>query len=406
MTKKFRKADATRDEQLTEERRRPRPRVIHRRIPEGDFQSVTLEDGARFYLTVKEKDAVAGKDPVKSVMEQNAKSTGLCGVSYSTLLEQAFTELSKIQQKSGVAGDETMDTDPPCDDSGVESMEEENEELWVEKFRPKSYKHLLSDDGTNRVLLKWLKLWDKVVFGREVRVRNKNKKEEGADPNHNKKGKKDAAPGNAPPGNKKPFQPFQAFDIDDELDDTHRPKLKVAMLHGPPGVGKTTLAHVIANHAGYNVVEMNASDDRSLQAFKNKLENATQMRSVNSRDQRPNCLIIDEIDGAPAPTINHLVGIVTGSASKGKKKAKVELLQRPIICICNDLYVPALRPLKQHCMMVSRLYCIATKRGALTELSFPVSLSANAVCSSCPTPVRHLWTPADADGHFRAAGAL
>lgn len=34
--------------------------------------------------------------------------------------------------------------------------------------------------------------------------------------------------------------------------------LQVALLCGPPGLGKTTLAHVIAKHAGYNVVEMNA----------------------------------------------------------------------------------------------------------------------------------------------------
>ena len=125
------------------------------------------------------------------------------------------------------------------------------------------------------------------------------------------------------------------------------------------GLGKTTLAHVIANHAGYNVVEMNASDDRSLEAFRTKLDSATQMRSVNSKDQRPNCLVIDEIDGAPAAVINHLVGIVTGTAAgkKNKKKgaaaAKADGFLRPIICICNDLFVPALRPLRQHCMVVS-----------------------------------------------------
>lgn len=33
---------------------------------------------------------------------------------------------------------------------------------------------------------------------------------------------------------------------------------QVALLCGPPGLGKTTLAHIIAKHAGYNVVEMNA----------------------------------------------------------------------------------------------------------------------------------------------------
>ena len=33
---------------------------------------------------------------------------------------------------------------------------------------------------------------------------------------------------------------------------------KVALLAGPPGLGKTTMAHVIAQHGGYNIVEMNA----------------------------------------------------------------------------------------------------------------------------------------------------
>ena len=55
---------------------------------------------------------------------------------------------------------------------------------------------------------------------------------------------------------------------------------------------------------GYNAVEMNASDDRNAEAFKQALEAATQMRSVLGSNPQPNCLIIDEIDGAPA--VNHL----------------------------------------------------------------------------------------------------
>ncbi len=41
------------------------------------------------------------------------------------------------------------------------------------------------------------------------------------------------------------------------------------------------------------------SDDRSLEVFRNKIEAATSMKSVLAKDGRPNCLIIDEIDGAP-----------------------------------------------------------------------------------------------------------
>ena len=41
------------------------------------------------------------------------------------------------------------------------------------------------------------------------------------------------------------------------------------------------------------------SDDRSAEIFKTKIEAATQMKAVIGADPRPNCLVIDEIDGAP-----------------------------------------------------------------------------------------------------------
>jgi len=42
------------------------------------------------------------------------------------------------------------------------------------------------------------------------------------------------------------------------------------------------------------------SDDRSPEVFKTRIEAATQMKSVLGANEKPNCLIIDEIDGAPA----------------------------------------------------------------------------------------------------------
>jgi DNA polymerase III delta prime subunit len=38
---------------------------------------------------------------------------------------------------------------------------------------------------------------------------------------------------------------------------------RALLLSGPPGIGKTTASHVVAHEAGYEVVELNASDVRS-----------------------------------------------------------------------------------------------------------------------------------------------
>jgi hypothetical protein len=45
---------------------------------------------------------------------------------------------------------------------------------------------------------------------------------------------------------------------------------------------------------------MNASDDRSVEIFRKVIDDVTQSKSEIFQDGRPNCLVIDEIDGAPA----------------------------------------------------------------------------------------------------------
>lgn len=154
-------------------------------------------------------------------------------------------------------------------------------------------------------------------------------------------------------------------------------------------LGKTTLAHVAAKHAGYNVVEINASDDRSTEAFKTSLESATQMKSVVDQQGRPNCLIFDEIDGAPQSSIDYLIKFINGTATTKPKKGKNHkdfILKRPIVCICNDVYVPALRPLRQIALVIhfpqtassrlaERLMCISRRESIKTDLGAMMALA-------------------------------
>ncbi|NXX20085.1 CTF18 protein, partial [Podargus strigoides] len=246
--------------------------------------------------------------------------------------------LEASQQLTEIINSETSAKSP--EPSGEAEMVDEEEEsalhcLWVDKFTPRRYMELLSDDYTNRCLLKWLKLWDTVVFGKEKAVKKAKPSAEAHPPFNQPKEQQSKW--------KTKAQLTEEI-LEAELDQHKRPKYKVALLCGPPGLGKTTLAHVIAKHAGYNAVEMNASDDRSPEVFRTRIEAATQMRSVLGANEKPNCLIIDEIDGAPAASINVLLNIIhrkdaegdTGGGAGRRRRREGGLLLRPIICICND----------------------------------------------------------------------
>jgi chromosome transmission fidelity protein 18 len=55
----------------------------------------------------------------------------------------------------------------------------------------------------------------------------------------------------------------------------------------------------VAQHAGYNVIEVNASDDRTGSVMERKIHSVLEISSVKN-DGRPNLLVIDEVDGASA----------------------------------------------------------------------------------------------------------
>lgn len=158
--------------------------------------------------------------------------------------------------------------------------------LWVDKYRPKTYFDLLSDESTNRRLLTWLKMWDKIVFNRNFQeVKDLTEQEKQSASNFNKR------TGKFESGNIR-FKK-RLNDLRTEMDAHGRPVQKIAVLCGPPGLGKTTLAHTIARHAGYAVREINASDDRSPECFRLALQNGTEMQTtLLDQEKRPNCIIL------------------------------------------------------------------------------------------------------------------
>ena len=53
---------------------------------------------------------------------------------------------------------------------------DENSELWLEKYKPKKYDDLLTDEKTNRDILTWLKSWDELVFNVSKKLNQKKVK--------------------------------------------------------------------------------------------------------------------------------------------------------------------------------------------------------------------------------------
>ena len=50
------------------------------------------------------------------------------------------------------------------------------EQLWVDKYSPKSFLELLSNEQINREVICWLKSWDRCVFGRQAAPRQGDRK--------------------------------------------------------------------------------------------------------------------------------------------------------------------------------------------------------------------------------------
>ncbi|KAF8643844.1 hypothetical protein AX16_008861 [Volvariella volvacea WC 439] len=214
----------------------------------------------------------------------------------------------------------------------AQDFSDANDTLWVDRYRPRKFTELIGNERVARDTMTWVKQWDWCVFGK----------------NKTKKRLRDAD--------------NESGWLADQNDPYHRPRERILLISGPPGLGKTSLVHVIARHAGYEVMEINASDARTGQIVDERIRPALEAGSTVG-GTRPVLLVIDEIDGATGvgenanSFIHKLVQLATEKAAKkkktknGKSDGKRPIL-RPIICICNDVNASSLAKLRPHSFQV------------------------------------------------------
>lgn len=106
------------------------------------------------------------------------------------------------------------------------------------------------------------------------------------------------------------------------------PEKRAVLLHGPAGVGKTSTAHALAQDMEWEVIELNASDQRTADVIERIAGSASRMSTLGGMSSK-RLIVLDEADN------------MHGTSDRGGAKAIGNIIHstgQPIVMIANDAY--------------------------------------------------------------------
>ncbi len=141
---------------------------------------------------------------------------------------------------------------------------------------------------------------------------------------------------------------------------------KPLLLYGKPGTGKTSAAHALAREMGWEIIELNASDQRTKDAIGRVAGSASVTASLSGAGRK--LIVFDEADN------------LHGTADRGGAREILEVIRisrQPVILIANDLYgIPA--EIRAKCEPV--LFRALQARSVVPRLKF-ICASEGLACS-------------------------